>query len=134
MKVLVVGNGNRSTTKLVDYLNLLDGITVCGIAGEFREVLNSGSILEADLVILDTAVVTGEIQNLLDELAAIADIHVVAPDRDRSGASNSLTLDNPIRATTMDDGFISVDGTPTDCVHLAITGLLDEEPGLDCSG
>ena len=71
MKVLVVGNGNRSTTKLVDYLNLLDGITVCGIAGEFREVLSSGSILEADLVILDTAVITGEIQNLLDELAAI---------------------------------------------------------------
>jgi hypothetical protein len=60
--------------KLVDYLNLLDGITVCGIAGELRGILSSGSIPETDLVILDTAVVTEEIQNLLDELAAIAAI------------------------------------------------------------
>jgi hypothetical protein len=74
VKVLVVGNGNRSTMKLVDYLNLLDGITVCGIAGELRGILSSGSIPETDLVILDTAVVTEEIQNLLDELAAIAAI------------------------------------------------------------
>jgi hypothetical protein len=74
VKVLVVGNDNRSTMKLVDYLNLLDGITVCSIAGEFRDILNSGSIPETDFVILDTATVTAEIQNLLDELAAITGI------------------------------------------------------------
>lgn len=71
---------------------------------------------------------------LHDSLAAIATITVVAPERDRSGASNSLTLDIPIRAHRQTDGFIRVDGTPTDCVHLAITGLLDEEPDMVVSG
>lgn len=71
---------------------------------------------------------------LADALSSIADITVVAPDRNRSGASNSLTLDNPIRAVHTESGVISVDGTPTDCVHLAITGLLDEEPDMVVSG
>ena len=74
------------------------------------------------------------LQALASELAAIADIHVVAPDRDRSGASNSLTLDSPIRARQADNGFVYVDGTPTDCVHLAITGLLECEPDMVVSG
>ena len=74
------------------------------------------------------------LQALATELASIADIHVVAPDRDRSGASNSLTLDNPIRARKADNGFTFVDGTPTDCVHLAITGLLESEPDMVVSG
>ena len=67
-------------------------------------------------------------------LNAIADTVVVAPDRDRSGASNSLTLEQPIRAATVEDGIIRVEGTPTDCVHLAITGLLSEEPDMVVSG
>lgn len=67
-------------------------------------------------------------------LKEIAEITVVAPDRDRSGASNSLTLDNPLHATREENGFIRVDGTPTDCVHLAITGLLDKEPDMVVSG
>lgn len=71
---------------------------------------------------------------LADQLSALGDILVVAPDQDRSGASNSLTLVNPLRARTMENGFIRVDGTPTDCVHLAITGLFDEEPDLVVSG
>ncbi|MDH5190377.1 MAG: 5'/3'-nucleotidase SurE [Gammaproteobacteria bacterium] len=71
---------------------------------------------------------------LADALSSIADITVVAPDRNRSGASNSLTLDNPIRAVYTENGVISVDGTPTDCVHLAITGLLKEEPDMVVSG
>lgn len=71
---------------------------------------------------------------LASELGQEADITVVAPERDRSGASNSLTLDLPIRARTMGNGFIRVDGTPTDCVHLAITGLLDKEPDMVISG
>ena len=67
-------------------------------------------------------------------LQEIADVVVVAPERDRSGASNSLTLDVPLRATLTEAGFFRVDGTPTDCVHLAITGLLDVEPDLVVAG
>jgi len=74
------------------------------------------------------------IRVLADALAAIADIHVVAPDRDRSGASNSLTLDSPIRARSVGNGYTCVDGTPTDCVHLAITGLLEQEPDMVVAG
>lgn len=74
------------------------------------------------------------IQCLARSLSEIAQVTVVAPDRDRSGASNSLTLDAPIRATRTENGFIRVDGTPTDCVHLAITGLLEEEPDMVVSG
>lgn len=71
---------------------------------------------------------------LAQALRTLAEVTVVAPDRDRSGASNSLTLDSPIRATRTDNGFIRVDGTPTDCVHLAITGLLEQEPDMVVSG
>lgn len=74
------------------------------------------------------------LQALADELVQFGELTVVAPDRDRSGASNSLTLDVPIRAEQLDNGFIRVNGTPTDCVHLAITGLLDEEPDLVVAG
>ena len=71
---------------------------------------------------------------LAETLRAFAEVTVVAPDRDRSGASNSLTLERPIRAAVADNGFVRVDGTPTDCVHLAITGLLDEEPDMVVAG
>lgn len=67
-------------------------------------------------------------------LAEIAEITVVAPDRDRSGASNSLTLQNPLRVREIDNKVFSVQGTPTDCVHLALTGLLAEMPDLVVSG
>src|SRR5262245_47176169 len=71
---------------------------------------------------------------LAKALSAIAEVQVVAPDRDRSGASNSLTLDRPLRARRMENGFIAVDGTPTDCVHLAITGLMEQLPDMVISG
>ena len=71
---------------------------------------------------------------IADELSQLADITVVAPDRDRSGASNSLTLQRPLRAQKTPMGFYRVDGTPTDCVHLALTGLLTEEPDMVVSG
>ena len=71
---------------------------------------------------------------LANVLGEIADITVVAPDRNRSGASNSLTLDNPLRVMTAENGFFSVNGTPTDCVHLAVTGLLKEMPDMVVSG
>jgi 5'-nucleotidase len=71
---------------------------------------------------------------LVDHLRQIADVTVVAPDRNRSGASNSLTLEHPLRAWLGSEGFWRVDGTPTDCVHLAITGLLEDEPDIVVSG
>lgn len=71
---------------------------------------------------------------LADAFAELGEIAVVAPDRNRSGASNSLTLDAPIRASRADNGFIYVNGTPTDCVHLAITGLLDRVPDMVIGG
>lgn len=71
---------------------------------------------------------------LAKALGALGQVTVVAPDRNRSGASNSLTLEQPIRAQTEADGFVCVEGTPTDCVHLAITGLLETEPDMVVSG
>ena len=62
------------------------------------------------------------------------EVLVVAPDRDRSGASNSLTLDMPVRVIRHDDSTWRVYGTPTDCVHVAITGMLEVEPDLVVSG
>ena len=71
---------------------------------------------------------------LANALREHAEVSVVAPDRNRSAASNSLTLEMPLRAYATDNGFIKVDGTPTDCVHLAITGLLDHEPDMVFAG
>ena len=71
---------------------------------------------------------------LAKSLAKVADIFVVAPDRNRSGVSNSLTLDHPLRVVTTTNGFYSVNGTPTDCVHLAVTGLLKDTPHMVVSG
>ena len=67
-------------------------------------------------------------------LATTHEISVVAPERDRSGASNSLTLDSALRVHQAENGFFFVNGTPTDCVHLAITGLLEIEPDMVISG
>ena len=66
--------------------------------------------------------------------AAGHDVVVVAPDRDRSGASNSLTLDLPVRVARVDAATWRVHGTPTDCVHVALAGLLDDEPDIVVSG
>jgi 5'-nucleotidase len=74
------------------------------------------------------------LQVLAVALARLGEVTVVAPDRDRSGASNSLTLTVPLRARRMDNGYLCVEGTPTDCVHLAITGLLEVEPDLVVAG
>lgn len=71
---------------------------------------------------------------LAEGLAKFAEIVVVAPERDRSGASNSLTLDRPLIVRRSHNGFFYVNGTPTDCVHLAVTGLLDNLPDMVVSG
>ncbi len=67
-------------------------------------------------------------------LSAVAEVTVVAPERDRSGASNSLTLDRPLNLRRAANGFFYVNGTPTDCVHLAVTGMLDVMPDMVISG
>ncbi|CAG1003183.1 5'-nucleotidase [Burkholderiales bacterium] len=74
------------------------------------------------------------LERLAAALAPHADITVVAPERDRSGASNSLTLDRPLMVRRAPNGFLFVNGTPTDCVHLAVTGLLDTLPDMVISG
>jgi 5'-nucleotidase len=74
------------------------------------------------------------IEALASALAEIATVTVVAPERDRSGASNSLTLDRPLSLKKMPNGFFHVNGTPTDCVHLAVTGMLEELPDMVVSG
>src|SRR2546427_12279318 len=71
---------------------------------------------------------------LAEALAPLAEVIVVAPERDRSGASNSLTLDRPLSVHKSGNGFLFVNGTPTDCVHLAVTGLLEELPDMFISG
>jgi len=71
---------------------------------------------------------------LAEALRPIAEIVVVAPERNRSGASNSLTLDRPLSVREAANGFYYVNGTPTDCVHLAVTGMLDFVPDMIISG
>jgi len=74
------------------------------------------------------------IDHLARALSGLGEITVVAPERDRSGASNSLTLDRPLSLRQTPNGFYHVNGTPTDCVHLAVTGMLDTLPDMVVSG
>lgn len=86
------------------------------------------------LVSNDDGVYAEGINLLAKKLSETHEVTIVAPDRNRSGASNSLTLDRPIRVKTIHDNILSVEGTPTDCVHLAITGLLPESFDMVVSG
>jgi 5'-nucleotidase len=86
------------------------------------------------LVSNDDGVLAPGLSILARALSTIADVVVVAPDRDRSGASNSLTLTSPLRINQHDNGYYAVEGTPTDCVHVAITGLLKNHPDMVVSG
>jgi 5'-nucleotidase len=71
---------------------------------------------------------------LAEAMRQLGEVTVVAPERDRSGASNSLTLDRPLSVRKAANGFFFVNGTPTDCVHIAVTGLLDFLPDVVVSG
>ena len=86
------------------------------------------------LVSNDDGYLATGINVLTDALAEIADVVVVAPDRNRSAASNSLTLHDPLRVSKVAENRYRVNGTPSDCVHLALTGFLEEEPDLVVSG
>ena len=86
------------------------------------------------LITNDDGYLAPGIRALAQELVQVADISVVAPERNKSGASNSLTLTRPLRVEQSADGYYYVDGTPTDCVHLALSGLLDNPPDMVVSG
>jgi 5'-nucleotidase len=74
------------------------------------------------------------IRVLADSMRGLGNVTIVAPDKNCSGASNSLTLDAPIRIKELEAGVFRVSGTPTDCVHLALTGLLSGDPDIVVSG
>lgn len=86
------------------------------------------------LIANDDGVYAPGLVALHQALADYADCAVVAPDQDRSGASSSLTLDRPLHPQRLDNGYISINGTPTDCVHLALNGLLEHTPEMVVSG
>ncbi|MFM2485773.1 5'/3'-nucleotidase SurE [Celerinatantimonas yamalensis] len=86
------------------------------------------------LVSNDDGVHAPGLRALSDALSEIAQVTTIAPDRNCSGASNSLTLEHPLRVQKLENGYFSVNGTPTDCVHLAINALLSEQPHLVVSG
>ena len=86
------------------------------------------------LISNDDGVTAPGLAALYAALADYADCVVIAPEQDKSGASSSLTLDRPLHPHTLANGFISINGTPTDCVHLAIHGLLEQQPDMVVSG
>ncbi|PLX92891.1 MAG: 5'/3'-nucleotidase SurE [Desulfuromonas sp.] len=86
------------------------------------------------LVTNDDGIHAPGLHALVDRLTALGQIMVVAPDRERSGASHSLTLHSPLRAEEIRPSAFAVDGTPTDCVNLGINGLLPRRPDLVVSG
>jgi 5'-nucleotidase len=74
------------------------------------------------------------IEVLSERFRELGTVTIVAPDKDRSGASNSLTLDAPVRIREISERTFEVSGTPTDCVHIALTGLLSKDPDIVLSG
>lgn len=86
------------------------------------------------LVSNDDGYMATGLRTLAEALTRLGTVTVVAPDRNRSGASNSLTLDRPLRIHEAEPGVYCVEGTPTDSVHAAITGLLDTPPDMVISG
>lgn len=89
------------------------------------------------LVSNDDGVYAPGIRVLAEHMAEIAQIAVVGPDRNRTAASHSLTLHRPLRISRLENGYIAVNGTPTDCVHMAVSGVLDldiDRPDMVVSG
>jgi 5'-nucleotidase len=74
------------------------------------------------------------IQVLAERMHRLGEVTIVAPDQNRSGASNSLTLDSPVRIQEIGERCYRVTGTPSDCVHIALTGLLEKDPDIVISG
>jgi 5'-nucleotidase len=86
------------------------------------------------LISNDDGITARGIQVLSDRMNSLGKVTIVAPDQNRSGASNSLTLESPVRIREVGERAFSVNGTPTDCVHIALTGLLEKDPDMVVSG
>jgi len=86
------------------------------------------------LISNDDGITARGIQVLSERMGELGKVTIVAPDQDRSGASNSLTLDSPVRIHQIGPRTFQVKGTPTDCVHIALTGLLERDPDMVISG
>ena len=86
------------------------------------------------LISNDDGVFAPGLSALYDGLKTLDSVEVFAPSKNHSGASNALTLENPLRIQKLDNGFNAVTGTPTDCVHLALNDLCSETPKLVVSG
>ncbi len=86
------------------------------------------------LISNDDGVAARGLSVLFSHLNTLADCEVYAPDRNSSGLSSSITLGRPLRVTKHSNGFNSIDGTPADCVHLAVNTLLTEEPDIVVAG
>jgi 5'-nucleotidase len=86
------------------------------------------------LISNDDGITARGIEVLSRRMSELGKVTIVAPDQDRSGASNSLTLDSPVRIREIDERMFRVTGTPTDCVHIALTGLLESDPDMVVSG
>ena len=86
------------------------------------------------LISNDDGVAAPGLAALYGALADYCECVVIAPEQDKSGASSSLTLDRPLHPHTLANGFISINGTPTDCVHLGLNGLLEQQPDMVVSG
>jgi 5'-nucleotidase len=86
------------------------------------------------LISNDDGITARGIQVLSGRMSSLGKVTIVAPDQNRSGASNSLTLESPVRIRETGDRTYSVSGTPTDCVHIALTGLLEKDPDMVVSG
>ncbi|MBE9504861.1 MAG: 5'/3'-nucleotidase SurE [Proteobacteria bacterium] len=86
------------------------------------------------LVTNDDGIFSEGIKALAQSLMSMGDVYVVAPDRERSAAGHSLTLHHPLRVEEVSKNHFSVDGTPTDCVNLAMNGILPFRPDIIVSG
>src|SRR5882672_1431344 len=86
------------------------------------------------LVSNDDGYLSPGLQALVDAMQPYGEIFVIAPEQNHSGASNSLTLNRPLSVQRGSNGFLLVNGTPTDCVHIGLTGLLEHRPDLVVSG
>ncbi|MBI5505843.1 MAG: 5'/3'-nucleotidase SurE [Deltaproteobacteria bacterium] len=82
----------------------------------------------------DDGIQSSGLARLVEAVREIDDVVVVAPDRERSAVSHALTLERPLRADEVRPGWFAVDGTPTDCINLALNGLLAQRPWLVVSG
>ncbi len=104
------------------------------VAGSNPAIPTITALTPLILVTNDDGIHATGIRALAQGLASLGEVHVVAPDREQSACSHSLTLKNPLRVETIEERFHAVDGTPADCVNLACAKLLPRRPDLVCAG